>query len=149
MAAGVGAASLRAAAAGAGARSCPGGVRLVGMPKAGLPAGGGGREVGVVAAAAVAVGVLPREPALQQVGDLSLERTENPRWGGKGGYQVPDLGGLASASPPYACALGPRLPPRIHLSHATTPNLPLPSLPADVPRLPFLTLVPPRPPHPA
>lgn len=86
MVGGVGAASLPAAAAGAGARSCPGGVRLVEVPKAGLPAGGGGREVWVVAAA-VAVGVLPQEPALPQVGDLSLEKTENPRWGGRGGIR--------------------------------------------------------------
>lgn len=83
VAAGVGVASLPAAAVGVGARSLQGGVRPVGVPNAGLPAGGGGWEVGEVAVE-VAVGVLLREPALPQVGDLSLERTENPKWGSIG-----------------------------------------------------------------
>ena len=84
----VGAASLPAAAGvgvgvGVGAEdlSCQGGVRPEGAPKARLPAGRGGRAVG-----AVAVGVLLRQPALvlPQVGDLSLKRTENQRWRGRG-----------------------------------------------------------------
>lgn len=57
--------------------------------------------------------------------------------GGKGGYQVPDLGGLASASPPYACALGPRLPPRIHLSHAHNPEPASPFSPGRCPQAPL------------
>ena len=72
MAAGVGAAGLPAAAAGAGAPDCLGGAGPVGAPGAWLPAGRGDQVVG---AAAAAVGLLLREPALLQVGVLSPART--------------------------------------------------------------------------
>lgn len=125
MAAGVGAAGLPAAAAGAGAPDCLGGAGPVGAPGAWHPAGRGDQVVG---AAAAAVGLLLREPALLQVGVLSPARTGEGA--GRRACQFLRLRGHVSASPPYTCALGSLRPTRTYLSHAHNPNLPLPPLPA-------------------
>lgn len=134
VAAGVGAASLPAAVgAGAGDPSCQGWVRPVGVLKAGLPAGRRSWEVGAVVVVAAA-GVLLQEPALPKVGDLSLERTQNPREG-KGGVKFGAW--VVCPAPPHTCALSPRLPSHHHLTTPTTPSLPLPALSAEMSRAPL------------
>lgn len=96
---------VRAVGVGAGARGCLGGAGRVGAPRAGLPAR---RECWAVEAEAV--GLLLPEPDLLQVGDLSPAKTENR----EGKSHLLGLGGLTSAFPLFACALGP-FPTHAHL----------------------------------